>query len=43
MKLVKLDGSSRSVPIAFPVLKKDNRNKADNYRPVSLTSIIGKT
>ena len=25
------------------ILKKGNRNKADNYRPVSLTDIIGKT
>ena len=26
-----------------PIFKKGNRNKANNYRPVSLTSIIGKT
>ena len=29
--------------IVTPIFKKGNRNKADNYRPVSLTSIIGKT
>jgi len=29
--------------IVTPIIKKGNRNKADNYRPVSLTSIIGKT
>jgi len=30
-------------PIVTSIFKKGNRNKADNYRPVSLTSIIGKT
>ena len=29
--------------IVTAIFKKGNRNKADNYRPVSLTSIIGKT
>jgi len=29
--------------IVTTIFKKGNRNKADNYRPVSLTSIIGKT
>jgi len=29
--------------IVTPIFKKGNRNKADNYRPVCLTSIIGKT
>jgi len=29
--------------IITPIFKKGNRNKADNYWPVSLTSIIGKT
>ena len=29
--------------IVTPIFKKGNRNKADNYRPVSLINIIGKT
>ena len=29
--------------IVTPIFKKGNRNKADNYQPVSLTSIICKT
>ena len=29
--------------IVTTIFKKGNRNKADNYRPVSLTDIIGKT
>ena len=29
--------------VITPIFKKGNRNKANSYRPVSLTSIIGKT
>ena len=28
--------------VVTPIFKKGNRNKTENYRPVSLTSIIGK-